>query len=151
MNKALKISGVVVLLVALIYLVVGTFFMGGGKTNTEFSGFGKMFAPAKNTKSTDKLEVNIDRVLINLHSGSFSYLKTDMAFRMKDKRDKDVLVKNMPSVRNTILQFSARQDGDELATNAGKDRYIEDLKELMFESYGLAIEDIFFRDFVLAK
>ncbi len=151
MNKIFKISAVVVLLVAVAYLIVGVFFMGGGQTNTKFSGFGNLIAPKKDTTSTDELEVNIDRILINMHSGSFKYMKTDMAFRMKDKKNRDALVESMPLIRDTILQFSSRQDSDELATNKGKDRYIKDLKDLIYESYDLAIDDIFFRDFVLAK
>jgi len=152
LNKILKISGVVVLLVTITYLIVGTFFMSSGKTNTQFSGFGKMVAPGqKNTKSTDEREIHIDRILINMKTGSFKFMKVDMTFQMKDKRDADALKQNMPAVRDTILRFSSKQDSDMLATIEGKDQYNKDLKELIYESYGLEVNNIFFRDFVLAK
>lgn len=152
MDKILKISGIVVLLVAVVYIIVGTFFMGSSKTNTQFSSFGKMVAPdRKNTSSTHDLEVDIDRILINMKSGSFKFMKADMTFQMKDKQGRDALKQNMPAIRDTILRFSSNQDSDALATIKGKDQYNKDLKELIYESYGLEVKNIFFRDFVLAK
>lgn len=152
MIKILKISGIVVLLVAIAYIIVKTFFMSDGKTNTQFSGFGKMVAPErKDTTSTNKLEVHIDRILINMKKGSFKFMKADMTFQMKNKRDTDALKRNMPAIRDTILRFSSNQDSDILATTKGKDQYNKDLKELIYESYGLEVNNIFFRDFVLAK
>ena len=153
MEKILKISAVVVLLVAVTYLIVGTFFMSDGKTNTNFSGFGNMVAPSgnSNTVSSDKLEVSIDKILINMYSGSYKYMKADMAFKMRNSKDKDALVKNMPYIRDTILRFSSNQDSNVLATSEGKQQYKEDLKDLIYESYGLEVEQIYFRDFVLAK
>ena len=153
MNKILKISGVVVLLVAITYLIVGTFFMSDNKTNTQFGGFGKMVKPSgnSNTVSTNKLEVSIDKILINMHSGNYKYMKADMAFKMKDENNREALVRSMPSIRDTILRFSSNQDSNKLSTPAGKQQYKEDLKDLIYESYGLAIDDIYFRDFVLAK
>mgnify|MGYP003571718840 CR=1 FL=1 len=153
MNKILKISAIVVLLVAITYIIVGTFFVKSNKTNTNFGGFGKMVAPGGKTStvSSDKLEVSIDKILINMHSGSYKYMKADMAFKMTDAQSKEALVKNMPYIRDTILRFSSNQDSNLLATSAGKQQYKEDLKELIYESYGLLIDNIYFRDFVLAK
>ena len=127
--------------------------MGGSKTNTQFGGFGKMVKPGgnSNTVSTKKLEVSIDKILINMHSGNYKYMKADMAFKMKDENNREALVKSMPHIRDTILRFSSTQDSNKLSTPAGKEQYKEDLKDLIYESYGLAIEDIYFRDFVLAK
>lgn len=153
MNNILKISAVVVLLVAVTYLIVGTFFMSESKTNTQFGGFGKMVKPGGNTNtvSTNKLEVSVDKILINMQSGNYKYMKTDMSFKMKNEKNKDDLIKSMPSIRDTILRFSSNQDSDKLSTPAGKQQYKEDLKDLIYESYGLVIDDIYFRDFVLAK
>lgn len=153
MEKILKISIVVVLLVAITYLIVGTFFMNDSKTNTNFGGFGQMVAPSgnSNTISSDKLEVSVDKILINMHSGSYKYMKSDMAFKMKNEKDKDAIVKAMPHIRDTILRFSSNQDSNALATSEGKQQYKEDLKDIIYESYGLEIEQVYFRDFVLAK
>lgn len=153
MNKILKISASVVLLVALTYLIVGTFFMSDNKTNTQFGGFGNMVKPSgkSSTVSSDKLEVSIDKILINMHSGDYRYMKADMAFKMSDEKNREDLVKSMPSIRDTILRFSSNQDSDKLSTPEGKQQYKDDLKELIYESYGLAIDNIYFRDFVLAK
>ncbi len=153
MNKILKIVIGVIILVTITYLIVGTFFMSSGKTNTNFGGFGNMVAPSgkSNTVSTNKLEVSIDKILINMHSGPYKYMKADMAFKMVNGANKDSLVKNMPYIRDTILRFSSNQDSSKLATSAGKQQYKQDLKDLIYESYGLEIEDIYFRDFVLAK
>jgi len=153
LNKIFKISAIVVLLVAITYLIVNTFFISNNKTNTSFGGFGKMVAPGgkSNTVSSDKLEVSIDKILINMHSGPYKYMKADMAFKMKNENNRDALIKSMPSIRDTILRFSSNQDSNKLSTPAGKQQYKEDLKDLIYESYGLAIEDIYFRDFVLAK
>jgi len=143
LNNILKIAISVIVLVALTYIIVGTFFMNDSKTNTKFGGFGKMVAPGgkSTTVSTNKLEVSIDKILINMHSGNYKYMKADMAFKMKDSKNKDNLVKSMPQT----------QDSDKLSTPEGKKQYKEDLKDLIYESYGLDIEDIYFRDFVLAK
>jgi len=153
LNKILKIVIIVIASVALIYVIVGTFFMSDSKTNTQFGGFGKMVKPSgkSNTVSSDKLEVSVDKILINMHSGSYKYMKADMAFKMKDEKNRDALKKNMPYIRDTILRFSSTQDSNKLSTPAGKQQYKKDLKDLIYESYGLDIEDIYFRDFVLAK
>jgi flagellar basal body-associated protein FliL len=153
LNNILKIIIGVIIAVALIYAIVGTFFMSDGKTNTNFSGFGNMVAPNRDssTVSTDKLEVNVDEILINMRSGNYKYMKADMSFKMKDKSNKDALVKNMPYIRDTILRFSSNQNSNKLATSQGKQQYKQDLKDLIYESYGLSIDDIYFRNFVLAK
>ena len=153
MNKIFKISAIVVLLVAITYIIVGTFFIRDNKSNTSFVGFGKMVGldEKKSTISRDKLEVNVDKILINMHSGDYKYMKADMAFKMSDEKNRDALVKSMPSIRDTILRFSSNQDSNKLSTPEGKQRYKKDLKELIYESYGLTIDNIYFRDFVLAK
>jgi len=153
LNIILKITAVVIFLVAVTYLIVSTFFMSGDKANTTFDGFGNMVSPTSrtNTTSKDELEVNIDKVLINMHSGYYKYMKADMAFKMKDTANKDALVEQMSDIRNTILHFSSNQDSNKLATPEGKQQYKKDLIDLIYESYGLSIEDIYFRDFVLAQ
>lgn len=152
MEKILKISIIVVLSVAIIYLIVGTFFTNNTKTNTQFDGFGKMVSPKnKNTKSTDKLEVTVDKILINLSSGQYKYMKSDMSFKMKNEDNKDKLKKSMPYIRDSILRFSTTYDSDILSTDAGKQEYKKNLKAMINDTYGLEIEQVYFRNFVLAK
>ena len=152
MEKILKITAIVILSVAAIYLIIGTFFMSGSDTNTKFNGFGQMVAPGAkiSSKSTDELEVALDKVLINMSSGQYKYMKSDMSFKMKDEKNVEQIKKSMPHIRDTILRFSASQNSDKLSTDKGKQQYKEDLKNLMYESYGLEVNDIYFRNFVLA-
>lgn len=153
MNRILKISIVVVLCVALIYLVVATFFSTSTSVNSKFSGFGSMVSPSSgsSTKGTDELEVSVDRILVNISKGEFKYMKADMSFKMKNDRNKEDLEKNMPNIRDLIIRFSSSQDGDALATDAGKQKYKKDIKEMIQDRYGHEIEDIYFRDFVLSR
>lgn len=153
MEKILKISIVVVLLVAVVYMIVGTFFMSSTSTNTNYGGFGKMVSPGNrgSSLSTDRLEVTIDKILINMQSGKYNYMKADMSFKMKDEENKKALEKSMPYIRDTILRFSSNQDGDKLETSAGKEEYKKNLKELLYDSFGVQIEDVYFRNFVLAR
>jgi len=153
MEKILKVSAIVILAVAAIYIIVATFFTSGAKTSTEFGGFGKMVAPGSkaSSKSTDKLEVTLDKVLINMSSGQYKYMKSDMSFKMKDEKNRDQIKKSMPQIRDTILRFSGNQNSDKLSTDEGKQQYKKDLKDLIYESYGLEIDDIYFRNFVLAR
>jgi len=151
MEKILKISAVVILVVAIIYLIVGTFFNSSAKTSTEFGGFGQMVSSKVGSRSTDKLEVALDKVLINMISGQYRYMKADISFKMKNEKDTEQLKKNMTYIRDTILRFSASQDSDKLSTDEGKQQFKKDLKDIIYESYGLEIEQIYFRNFVLAQ
>ncbi len=153
MNKILKISAIVILLVALTYMIVGTFFMNSSKTSTEFSGFGKMVSRVPNalSRSTDELEVALDKILINLNSGEYKYIKADISFKMRDEENKDKLVNNMSSVRNAVLRFTSGLNSDILATEQGKQQYKEDLKAMLSNSFGYEVEAVYFRNFVLAR
>lgn len=152
MEKILKISIIVVILVAIIYLIVGTFFANDTKANTQYGGFGKMVSSSNaNNISTDELEVTIDKILINLSSGQYKYMKSDMSFKMKNEDNKDKLKKSMPYIRDSILRFSATYDSDMLSTDAGKQEYKKNLQTMINDTYGLEIDQIYFRNFVLAK
>jgi flagellar FliL protein len=153
MNKILKISLIVVLCVALIYLIVATFFSNSSNVNSKFSGFGAMVGPSSksSTKGTDELEVSVDRILVNISRGEFKYMKADMSFKMKDDRNKEDLENNMPNIRDLIIRFSSAQDGNALASDEGKQKYKKDIIDIIQETYGYEIQDIYFRNFVLAR
>lgn len=151
-GKIFKISLIVILLVAIVYLIVGAFFMSSTKS-TEFGSFGNMVSPSSRTStlSTDKLEVNLDKILINMRSGQYRYMKADMSFKMANESQKSDLIKNMPRVRDTILRFASSQDSDLLKTPQGKEEFKKNLANLLEEDYGYNIEAVYFRDFVLAQ
>jgi len=152
-NKVLKISIGIVLVVALIYGILSMFFSGNNNLNAKFGGFGKVMAPSskKSPKSTDELEVSMDKVLVSLSKGPYKYMKADMSFKMSDEKSKDGLLDNMSQTRNVILRFSSNQDSAKLATDRGKQQYKEDLKNVLSDNLGYQIDDIYFRNFVLAE
>lgn|GEM_PF-599069 len=154
-KKILKISLIVILVVTIIYLIVGLFFLNNTKSSKKYGGFGNVVAPGgrltSGTSSTDKLDVNLDKILINLRSGQYEYMKADMTFHMDDENQKEKLIKNMPKVRDAILRFSASQDSDKLSTSAGKEEYKKKVKDLLYNEFGYKIDAIYFRNFVLAQ
>lgn len=152
LKKVLKVSAIVVLAVIIIYLVVGLFFMSSNKSG-EFNTFGSSFKASSqsSSRSTDPLEVNMDKVLINLRSGQYRYMKADMSFKMGDENQKEIVLDSMPRIRDTILKFSSNQDSDEMKTDAGKEKFKEDLKNLIYDRHGIQIDAIYFRNFVLAQ
>lgn len=152
LKKVLKISAIVILVVVIIYLIVGLFFLGD-KKSSKYGSFGSMVSPGTrgSIQSTDETEVNMDKVLINLRSGQYKYMKADMTFKMPNESQKEDLVKNMPRIRDSILRFSASQDSNILKTPEGKDEFKKNLQNLLNETYGFDIEAVYFRNFVLAQ
>lgn len=154
-KKVLKIALIVILAVVIIYLIVGLFFLSDNKSSGKYQSFGSVVAPGSsalrgNTSSTNKLEVNLDKILINLRSGQYQYMKADMTFHMNDKNQKEKLIQNMPRVRDAILRFSATQDSDRLATPAGKEEYKKRVQDLLYNDFGYKVDAVYFRNFVLA-
>lgn len=152
LSKILKISAIVVLAVAIVYLIVGMFFLGENKSS-EFGTFGKVVKPGqqRSVSSTDELEVNLDKVLINMRSGKYKYMKADMSFKMKDSTHKKALIKNMPRIRDAILRYSASKDSDKMITPEGKEQFKKDVQDIIYDNYGYQIDAIYFRNFVLAQ
>ncbi len=153
-NKVLKISIVIVMVVAVTYGILSMFLSESSNLNTKFGGFGKVMAPSsskKSPKSTDELEVSIDKVLVGMSKGPYKYMKADMSFKMSDEKSKDGLQDNMAQARNVILRFSSSQDSSQLATDSGKQKYKEDLKEVLSDNLGYQVDDVYFRNFVLAE
>lgn len=153
LKKVLKISAVVILVVVFIYMLVWFFFLNDSKSSGNYGNFGKMVAGGgkASTVSTDKTEVNLDKVLINMRSGKYQYMKADMTFNMANEDQKEQLIANMPRIRDTILRYAASQDSDKLATPQGKDEFKANLKEVIEDTYGYSIDAIYFRNFVLAQ
>lgn len=150
--KALKISLVVIVLVALTYLIVHTFLYGDKQTKANFHKFSNYAAGSskKSTEGTDKSMAAIDGVTITLNGGKYHYMKADMSFKMKNIDDKKALEKNIDDVRDLLLRYTSRQNGNLLATYKGKEAYKEKLKDIIYKTFGYKIQDIYFRNFVLA-
>ena len=81
--KILKISIIVVLLVALVYFVVNIFLHGDKQTRDNFQKFSQHVAGRanKSTQGTDKTEVPLNGIVITLGGGKYHYMKADMSFR----------------------------------------------------------------------
>ena len=151
MNKILKISAIVILAVAIVYVIVATFFASNVKTNSNYKAFGSMVSSScTSTTSTDELEVDMDKILINLHNGPYRYMKADISFRMKDENNKENIEKAMVHVRDAILRYSSVQDSSILATPDGKEKYKEGLKDMLYNTFGFEVDGVYFRNFVLA-
>ncbi len=150
--KALKISLIVVASVALIYFVVNIFFLGSNQGRTNFKKFSKHVAGRtnKSTEGTDKSMLGVDGITITLNGGRYHYMKADMSFKMKNPDDKKELEKNMDDVRDLILRYTSSQSSDKLDTEDGKMKYKENLKNIIYQTFGYKIQDIYFRNFVLA-
>jgi len=150
--KALKISLVVIILVVLTYFIVDTFLHGDKQTKTNYQKFSRQVAHTskKSTESTDKSIAAIDGITITLNSGKYHYMKSDMSFKMKNSDDKKALEKNMNDVRDLVLRYTSMQNGSLLSTNKGKEDYKNKIKDIIYQTFGYEIEDIYFRNFVLA-
>jgi len=150
--KVLKISLVVIILVAGTYFIVDTFLYGDKQTKANFQKFSNYAAGAskKSTEGTDKSMAAIDGVTITLGGGKYRYMKADMSFKMKNSDDKKALEKNIDAVRDLLLRYTSKQNGNLLATDKGKEAYKEKLKDVVYQTFGYKIEDIYFRNFVLA-
>ena len=150
--KALKISLVVIVLVALTYFIIDTFLYGDKQTKENFKRSSSYVGGTskKSTEGTDENMVAIDGVMITLNGGKYHYMKADMSFKMKNSDDKKALEKNIDDVRDLLLRYTSMQNSDPLATDKGKEAYKKKLKEIVYQTFGYEIEDIYFRNFVLA-
>ena len=151
--KALKISALVVVLVALIYLIVKVFIYGDSGTKVNYQKFGKSVARNKkiSTEGTNPADVAIDGILINIGGNQYQYMKSDMTFKMKNKSDKKAIEKNIQAVRDLILRYTSTKKGSSLVTQQGKQEYKKELINLIYRSFGYEVQAIYFRNFVLAQ
>jgi flagellar basal body-associated protein FliL len=151
--KALKISVLVVIVVALIYTIVNVFMYGDKQTSANYKKFGQSVVRDQktSTEGTDPSDLAVDGILINLRGSQYSYMKADMTIKMKNKSDKKKLEKNIEKVRDLILRYSSTKSGNVLATPKGKEEYKNALKEMISDTFGYDIDAIYFRNFVLAQ
>ncbi len=150
--KALKISVIVVVLVALVYFIISIFLHGDNQTKQNYRKFSEYVASRtnKSTLGTDKTEVPLDGIVITLSGGKYHYMKADMSFKMKNIDDKKALKKKIRDVRDLVLRYTSAQNSDKLITAKGKQEYKKRLKKVIYNTFGYEVEDIYFRNFVLA-
>jgi len=151
--KALKISALVVIVVAIIYTVINVFIYGDKRTSVNYKKFGQSVAKNKkiSTEGTDPSDVAVDGILINIQGNQYSYMKADMTIQMQNKSGKKALEKNIQGVRDLILRYTAGKSGKTLDTAKGKIEYKKELKDMISNTFGLNVKAIYFRNFVLAQ
>ncbi len=151
--KALKISALVVVLVALVYLIVKIFIYGDSSTKVNYQKFGNsVVRDAKtSTEGTDPRDVAVDGILINIGGNQYQYMKSDMTFKMKNRSDKKAIEKNIRAVRDLILRYTSSIKGGDLETQSGKEEYKKALIDLIYNNFGYEVQAIYFRNFVLAQ
>ena len=142
-NKVSKIVMGIIIAVTLTYIIYGTFFKSGPNFGFNSMSISKV--------STDPLEVALDNMVINLGKGQFSYVKAEFSIKTGSKSSSKVLSQNREGVRRLILSILSRQDGDELVTDKGKQMLKKLISESINEQIGIQVEDVYFRNFVLAK
>ncbi len=152
-SKALKISIVIIVLVVSVYFLVDTFIYSDKQARVKYQNFSQQVSRTSkiSTEGTDPAEVSLSGILINLKGGQYHYLKADMSFKMKDKNDKSDIQKNIQQVRDLVLRYTTTIDSSQLVTTKGKEEYKQGLKKVINDTFGYKIEDIYFRNFVLAE
>ncbi|WP_331774903.1 flagellar basal body-associated FliL family protein [Sulfurospirillum sp. 1612] len=152
--RIVQVSVTIVVLVFVAYYMV-QYFQKSKQVNATFSGgFGHSATSNMSKRSTygsDPTEVALDGILINLKSGQYRYMKADMTFKMKDQADKDLLEKNMKKVRDLILRYSSSLDSSQLSREPEREAYKKELKKLIYQTLGFDVQNIYFRNFVLAQ
>lgn len=100
-------------------------------------------------QSTDPDEVGLDNIVINIRSDNYKILKADFGLKLKNKSSQKTLEENMYAIRSAILQHITIMDSNLLHTEKGKELLKQSLIELLEEKYGLKIETLFFKTFIL--
>jgi len=142
--KVGKIALVVVIVVAMTYLIYGTFFKEGPR-------FGVGAKPASARLSTDPLETGLDQILINLSKGPYSFLKAEIAVKAGNRAAKAEVDRLREPLRRLVLHIASAEDGDVLATPQGKEQFKERIKQEARQQLGLELEGVYFQNFVLAR
>ena len=143
-KRIIQIILLVIASVGFVYMIYGTFFKEGPR-------FGKATFSKSLKVSTDPLEVALDSIVINLGKGPYSYLKVEISLKAYDSLGKKDIDQNSALVRRLILQLSSQQDGNELATDQGKQAFKREIQEVLNDQLRLNVEAVYFRNFVLAR
>jgi len=145
-----NIALIVAILVALIYIIYGTFF------KQTFSSSSSMFSFAPPNRSapkpiTNPNEIGLDQILINLGKGDFRFLKAEISVEAPSKNDAKEAQKNKEALRRMVLHLASQEDGTILATPAGKEAFKERIISEARMQLGLRLSGVYFRNFVLAE
>jgi len=139
-----KIVAMVLLLVAVVYLIYGTFFKEGPR-------FGTANLASKSRVSTDPLETGLDQILINLSKGQYSFLKAEIAVKAPNAAAKAQIDRHREPLRRLVLMIASEEDGDALVTSQGKEQFKQRIIKEAQAQLGLTLEGVYFQNFVLAR
>lgn len=143
-KRLLQIILIVIFSVALVYLIYGTFFKDGPR-------FAKSTVVGTKEVSTDPLEVPLDQIIINLGRGPYSFLKAEISLKAYDSYGAKQIMQKKEMVRRLVLNLASRADGEELATERGKEEFKKILMDSVNDQLGLNVQAIYYRNFVLAQ
>jgi len=146
-NKRGKISRLTTL--ALIAVMLGScLFFGCGKDKEEASG-----SKSKNKVEDNKIIVPLESFIVNLLGKSRlgnRYLKVIMQLEISSEKDKELIDKHKPQMRDAILLFLSNQTFDDVKTVEGKLQLKQSLLSRINNVLGRAIvEQVYFTEFVV--
>ena len=124
---------IVLLLVAVVYLIYGTFFKDGPR-------FGTANLASKSRVSTDPLETGLDQVIINLSKGQYSFLKAEIAVKAPNTAAKAQIDRHREPLRRLVLMIASEEDGDALVTSQGKEQFKQRIIKEAQAQLGLTLE-----------
>ncbi|MDX1808726.1 MAG: flagellar basal body-associated FliL family protein [Sulfurospirillaceae bacterium] len=151
--KILLIFLLVVFLAIVTYIAIFVYQQGGMTPNKNYTNFANAVSAKLKipTLGTDPTEAALNGVLVTLRGGQFGYMKADITFKMKNESDEKKIEKNMQAVRNLVLQYTSTLDSTRLMYPNQREQYKSDLKKIIYKTFGYEVEDIYFRNFVLAQ
>lgn len=151
--KILLIFLVVVILALILYLAISTYQRGGMTPNKNYINFAQAVSTKLKvpTLGTDPTEAALDGVSANLRGGRFGSIQADITFKMKNKSDERKIEQNMQAVRNLISKYTSTLDSTRLMYPSQREQYKKDLIKIINQTFGYEIENIYFRNFVLAQ
>ncbi|MBN1225721.1 MAG: flagellar basal body-associated FliL family protein [Deltaproteobacteria bacterium] len=146
-NKRQKISRLTTL--ALIAVMLGScLFFACGKDKEGASG-----SKSKNKVEENKIIVPLESFIVNLLGKSRlgnRYLKVIMQLEISSEKDKDLIDKHKPQLRDTILLFLSNQTFDDVKTVEGKLELKQSLLSRINNILGQAIvKQVYFTEFVV--
>lgn len=147
-DKIFKVSLAIIVFLIILGFVAINFILNDDETKPSYT---TMPSTAKATNiSSDPKELGLETIFINIRSDKYKILKADIAFVMKNTQEKKALEKNIDNVRNVLLQYISSMDANKLQNEKGKERFKEELIDVMEESFGYKIETVYLKNFILS-
>lgn len=145
-----NIALMVAILVVFVYIIYGSFFKE--KSSSSSSMFS--FAPSAKTEPKPIMnpnEIGLEQILINLGKGEFRFLKAEISVEASSSAHTKQIQKNKEALRRLVLNLASHEDGNILATPAGKEAFKTLIINEARIQLGLRLDAVYFRNFVLAE